>query len=113
MFWKRCSGNISERTIWKSYFKGAKQSYLKMMGCRKKFVEVQEEVAFYYLQHAFYTTHHQLFGKARSNDSTFLLFAAHVFYVCTLSFEKHDLIHSTRHFYNLQHIFSIYAPSIF
>jgi len=46
MFWKRRSRNILERTIQKSYFKGAKQSFLKVRGCRKKFVEVQEEVAF-------------------------------------------------------------------
>jgi len=42
---KRCSGNISERIIWKSFFKEGKVVFSENDGCRKKFVEVQEEVA--------------------------------------------------------------------
>jgi len=45
MFRKRCSENISERTIQKYFLNGAKQSSLKMMESRKKFVEMQQEVA--------------------------------------------------------------------
>jgi len=45
MFWKRRSENILERTIGKSFFKGGRKSFSKMRRCRKKFVEVQEEVA--------------------------------------------------------------------
>jgi len=38
------TGNISEITIWKYFLKGSEQSFRKVRGCRKKFVEAQEEV---------------------------------------------------------------------
>jgi len=44
MFWKRCFKNYFEKNNLEVFYKGGKTVFLKIRGCRKKFVECRKKL---------------------------------------------------------------------